>query len=169
MDIIYLMPKKEGKVYEEAEIVKNGLPVTLQWVSERHNSNELPRDKIMCLVSVGVEVPDGVVDDIITTALEGGINYWCERVDVLNKDYKGKIIASEIVSAGGTLIIVTDEEAGNEQFKLDRITFQRGLKKWLEEGLKVGNRFSNDDLSSMDAAEADAVIQYSIFGEIVYG
>lgn len=105
-------------------------------------------------------VTDEFIDDIMVTALEGGINYWCNKVEVLNNDYKGCKYASEVISKGGTLLL-TDSEDGTIHL-LDLVKFLRGLTKYLSEYEFI--REGGD----IDADKADCIIQLALFGELVY-
>lgn len=75
------------------------------------------------------------VDDIMVSALEGGICYWCDRVTVEDQ-YLGKY-ASEQISRGGTLKVhVTEpfDEQDTEWYELDIEKFIQGFRLWLENG-----------------------------------
>ena len=56
-------------------------------------------EEIKAEISVRISTED--IDDIVTTALEGGICYWCRRAEVKGK-YLGEF-ASEQISRGGVL------------------------------------------------------------------
>lgn len=63
-----------------------------------------------------INVTQEDVDDIVATALEGGINYWCRKAEVVG-DYLGEY-ASEQISRGGTLKLYDSEE--DEVYELTR-------------------------------------------------
>lgn len=107
------------------------------------------------------------IDDIMTTALEGGINYWCCKAEVVENEYYGEY-ASEQISRGGSLRLYDSED--DEVYILTLDKFLRGFKMacendyppiWLE-----GNEV---ECSYIDACEADTIVQYAVFGELVYG
>ena len=113
------------------------------------------------------------VDDIMLSALEGGIYYWCDRVTVEGQ-YLGEY-ASEQISRGGTLNVHVREpfdEHDTEWYELDIEKFTQGFLLWLENG---GDRYGavsgngKVDCGEIDAECADAIIQYALFGEVVYG
>lgn len=112
------------------------------------------------------------VDDIMVSALEGGICYWCDRVTVEGQ-YLGKY-ASEQISRGGTLKVhVTEpfDEQDTEWYELDMEKFAQGFRLWLENG---GDRYGavgngEVDTCEIDGEMADLIIQYALFGEVVYG
>lgn len=113
-----------------------------------------------------VEITDKDIDDIMCAALEGGINYWCDRVEV-NGKYLGEY-ASEQLSRGGTLLF-REEETGKFH-KLDRQGLIEGMKTAAKNGYATewlkGDRL---DIYEIDAAAADIIVQFALFNEIVYG
>ena len=113
------------------------------------------------------------IDDIMVAALEGGINYWCWRV-VVQGDYLGEY-ASEQISRGGKLAVWIDEPFEDDKtcYMLDRDKFLAGFKLWLEKG---GDSYDAIDYSDgsvdcgqIDATCADEIVQYALFGEVVFG
>lgn len=119
-------------------------------------------------VEIRVELTQQDIDDIMVAALEGGINYWCDEAAVEGGEYLGKY-ASDQISRGGTLLLHdTDEDAYR---KLDLEKFLKGFKLWLENG---GDQYGavqghEVDCCNIDADCADAIIQYALFGEVIYG
>lgn len=119
-------------------------------------------------VEIRVELTQQDIDDIMVAALEGGINYWCDEAVVEGGEYLGKY-ASDQISRGGTLLLHdTDEDAYR---KLDLEKFLKGFKLWLENG---GDQYGavqghEVDCCNIDAGCADEIVQYALFGEVVYG
>lgn len=110
------------------------------------------------------------IDDIVCTALEGGIAYWCTRCVPVD-GYKGEY-ASDQISRGGSLDLHDGES--NQIFRLTPEKFQAGLKKYIEEYANTGYLFHDGkntriDTCEIDACEADTIIQLALFNEIVYG
>lgn len=105
------------------------------------------------------------IDDIMFTALEDGITYWCCLVEVVG-DYLGKY-ASDQISRGGMLKLY-DSEA-NDHYWLDCNMFLEGVKLYYENGCHVSIEDNSIDTSDIDANDADCIIQFALFGEVVYG
>ena len=108
------------------------------------------------------------IDDIMSTALEGGITYWCDRCSVVGR-YLGEY-ASEQIARGGTLRL-RDCETG-ELFFLSLTKFVKGLKMFLEDNvyrLPLVKEYDGLHLDCLDADDADQIIQYALFDEIVFG
>lgn len=109
------------------------------------------------------------IDDILCTALEGGICHWSNRVAVVGEP-RGEY-ASDQVSRGGSL----DFFVGRKIYRLDTKKLLKGLEKWLSEDADIstattrengGKRFL--DPCGIDANDADCIIQYALFDELVY-
>ena len=108
------------------------------------------------------------VDDIITTALEGGINYWCNEAEVVG-EYLGEY-ASEQISRGGKLRLYDAES--DDVWELNIENFMKGFKLWIENGNDESGARTSDggvDCCEIDAEMADMLIQYALFDEIVFG
>ena len=116
-------------------------------------------------INYKVELDNECIDDIMTTALEGGITYWCDDAEVVG-EYLGEF-ANEQISRGGALKLHDSEEDETYELTLDK--FLIGLAKLVgERGLDVIYQ-GKIDPSNIDAEDADTIIQYAIFGEVVYG
>lgn len=110
------------------------------------------------------------IDDIMVTALEGGINYWCNKAEVIG-EYLG-VYASEQISRGGTLRLYDFEEENWQE--LTREKFIAGLKKYIinptaSDICEIVYHEVRIDTCQADAEVADAIIQYAVFGDIIYG
>lgn len=108
------------------------------------------------------------IDDIMCTALEGGINYWCYEAEVVG-NYLGDY-ASEQIARGGTLKLYDAES--DDIWELDLKKLLDGFKLWIENGEDEYGALKSDgsvDCGEIDAAMADMIIQYALFNEIVFG
>lgn len=114
----------------------------------------------------GIALTGEDVDDTMESAMTG-CTYWCERVDAVD-GYLGEY-ANEQISRGGRLSFVPFEDPAAE---LDMEKFRKGLNMWLAaQEEDVINRVLGSgsyDPGQVDAQDADAVIQYALFGEIIY-
>lgn len=108
------------------------------------------------------------IDDIMVGALEGGINYWCREAEVVG-DYLGEY-ASDQISRGGKLILHDAES--NDKWELDLEKFLNGVKLWLQNGDDQYHALQKDgtiDCCEIDGEMADLIVQYALFGEVVFG
>lgn len=107
------------------------------------------------------------IDDIMCGALEGGITYWCGKAEVLEDEYYGDY-ASEQISRGGSLRLY-DAENG-EEYILTLEGFLHGFKLALAAGF--GSDWIKDkevDTFNIDGPASDVIVQFAIFGEVLYG
>lgn len=115
------------------------------------------------------------IADLIVTALEGGINYWCRKAvikkNAVTGDYFGvkpedqdKVkYASDVISYGGTLILFDAETP--DKWELTPENVQKGIQMYCE-----NHDIAPSELMDFyDAGDADCIIQYALFGKIVFG
>jgi hypothetical protein len=103
------------------------------------------------------------INDLLTTAFEGGINYWCGEV-LINEEEKfpGKW-ASDVLADGGTLTLCDSESDDKWELTLDKLL--NGIKWYCE----TNNIISTENLmDNHDATTADLIVQYALFNEIVF-
>ena len=119
-----------------------------------------------------VEVTSEDIDDILCGAMEGGINYWCDRVEVMG-NYLGRY-ASEQISRGGKLRFHVEEpfdDEDTEWYEMDQEKFLHGLQEWLNNYTDVSSCLYKGglDCGQIDGPMADSIVQYALFGEEVFG
>ena len=112
-------------------------------------------------INVVVDVPDSFLADILVTAFEGGSNYWLDSVSIKDKpDTPHKnLFNSEIISMGGTLYCDSEDNGRavlTKESLLGAVEWYIGIN-----GLGV--------LDDHDAQDSDTILQYALFGEVVYG
>lgn len=108
------------------------------------------------------------ITDIIITALEGGIGYWAcldntgDEFENAPKDEAVSETAARIILNNGTLVFEdADDYDSQARYELTLEKLLNGIEKYANE-----NGF---DMDLLDADMADAIVQYAIFCEIVYG
>src|SRR5690606_27238818 len=120
-------------------------------------------------VTIKTDIPVHWVDDFLTSAFEGGINYWHHtKVKVVDNDWKDADFASDVVSRGGKVILTPDEPAygyKKESYTLDLNKVIKGIEMACEHfGYTPTELYDNHD-----ALIADVIVQYALWGEIVFG
>ena len=123
-----------------------------------------------------IKITDEDILDIMSSAVYG-IAYWVQTM----KYPDGKSLgdnAEEHVANGGSVIVVIDEpieDGGPVEFPIDKFTVLKGVEKYLAEGNRPYNILEVDsgefvlDCGMIDADVSDMIIQYGLFGEIVFG
>ena len=111
------------------------------------------------------EITNEEISDLIVTALDGGINYWCGGVTVKQQPIFNWTFANEVIALNGILELV-DSENTDEKWELTQEKFIKGLIKTME-------HYDYNTVSILmdnhDAEVADVLIQYALFDEIVFG
>lgn len=122
--------------------------------------------KISILTELTVTKED--IDDIMCTAIEGGINYWCGAAKVLG-DPIGEY-AHEQIARGGTLKLYDAEDEKN--YLLTRDALLKGIKMAAEQGYYKDYGWHDGhylDTCNVDADVADVIVQLALFEDVVYG
>lgn len=121
--------------------------------------------KFTVLPKVEINLSQQDIDDIMGSALDSGICYWCRRAEVVGK-YLGKY-ASDQISRGGALILHDAESTQTWELTLEK--FLDGVKLYFEQGCHVQVENNAIDTCGIDASDADCIIQFAVFGEVVFG
>ena len=121
--------------------------------------------KFTVRAQIEVNLSQQDIDDIMVTALEGGINYWCRRAKVVGEHLGAA--ASDQISRGGSLILYDAESSDKWELTLEK--FLNGVKLYFEQGCHVQVEDNAIDTCDIDAGDADCIIQLAIFEEVVFG
>lgn len=106
------------------------------------------------------------VDSIVVTAFEGGVSYWCGvRRNEVFVDKPSNVPLSTWIThclLEGKEIVLYDIEEIEDDVTL---TLEKLLK-----GVSINSerRPHDSDLENMDADTADSIIQYAVFGKLVF-
>jgi hypothetical protein len=115
------------------------------------------------------------VSDLISTAFEGGSNYWASVVSTQSPtkiDFRSELFASDAephryydwpLNEGGSVTINADGEGEGE---LNLQSIEKGLELLAE---KFPNRFVAICDEAYDAEDADVFLQLVILNEVVFG
>ena len=115
-----------------------------------------------------VKVTAEDIDDIMCSAFEGGINYWCRKAEVVG-DYLGEY-ASEQISRGGKVKLYDAEE--DEVYELTLDKFLKGIEMAIQHNYYVEYGWCDGtiiDTCQVDACVADVIIQLALFDDVIYG
>lgn len=123
-------------------------------------------------------IDPNLIDTLLENALEGGSTYWVSRVEVLGDWPALAEYASEVVSRGGRLrFFVNDEWDGTvKAFDLDLAGYVAGLVRYGTErygaipvAIETDDGRTTGYFDVQDAEQGDMVLQYALFGNLVYG
>lgn len=120
-------------------------------------------------IKVSYYLTDEDLENIVVTALEGGIGYWA-CLDNDNGDFMGipKGTATsewcwQILQNGGSLHFFDAEDIAGDEWYMDISDLFTGI------GLAIRNHEWDGDMDVLDAYVADCIFQYAIFGSVIYG
>lgn len=124
---------------------------------------------------INVKLTHQDIEDIVVTALEGGIGYWAcldnsgETFESAPKDEPVAITASKILLNGGGLTFLDDEDHSVEWLMtLEKLL--NGVKLYLETDCGPGCIENGViECGMIDAEAADMIFQFALFGELIYG
>ena len=124
------------------------------------------------------ELSEETVRDIITTAIEGGINYWA-GLDNSKQEYQDAIqrlkqkheelyyesIVIELWNNHDSLTLYDLDD--DTRYTLSKDDFVKGCELYeTHTGKSIVKAFDDSDF---DANDADMIFQYAIFGEVIFG
>jgi hypothetical protein len=130
--------------------------------------------KIKMEISVSHEFTPEEINDLIVSALEGGINYWCRKAKikrntdgfsyfgVAEEDQDKVNYASDVIGYGGTLVLFDVESLDKWELTLENVL--KGIKMHCENGHIAHSNLMDD----YDADDCDAIVQYALFNELVF-
>lgn len=127
-------------------------------------------------INFTVTLTDQDVEDIVVTALEGGIGYWAcldntgKEFEEAPEDEPVSVTAAKILLNGGNLCFF-DEEDDSRPIDMDMSDLCRGFAVWIESysGSLALDFDHQIDLSDFDAECADIVFQIALLDDVVYG
>ena len=125
-------------------------------------------------IKMNIKVTEQDIDDIMVGALEGGIVYWCCEAEVV-EEKRCADWGHEQIARGGALILHDNES--DDKWELNLENFLNGIRLWIENGYafecgaveSTTSEYATIDCCQVDAIEADRIVQYALFGEIVFG
>ena len=142
-------------------------------------------------LTIGISISEDVMEDVFITAIEGGSNYWADFVfgnQISHPDTKAMDYKSTLKSWG---IDVYDVETGKDFLyscdaprrsakgkKRDRTIltwdeWTEGFKLYAESDYARGRelviQLMQNDAGEADAEDAYTILQFAIFGEVVFG
>ena len=125
--------------------------------------------KFGIVAEIKVSLTQEDVDNIMVSALEGGINYWCRKAKVVEERRCGDW-GHEQIARGGALILYDAESSDKWELNLEK--FLNGVKLWLQNGDDRYGALQKDgtlDTGEIDGEMADIIVQYALFGDVIYG
>jgi len=130
-------------------------------------------------VSFDIELDNEFFDDLICTIFEGGSNYWVGHVKIDHPEgdkptgTPASTWIADALNKGGTVTVFILE--GDENVVLVKNMLVEGLGKWAEHYpthvsiVHENTGKSTIDAGDIDADDADIILQYALFNDVVFG
>lgn len=110
---------------------------------------------------------DDDMENIVVTAIEGGIGYWA-CLDNTGVDWEEKekyvpvsVWCWKLLKEGKVLHFL--KEDGDDEFYFGMENLHSGI------GLAIQEGYWSGDMDDLDGNSADAIFQFGLFDELVYG
>jgi hypothetical protein len=132
---------------------------------------EFDEKKVVGTVVMKKDLTEKDVENIMVTAIEGGIGYWAklhnDKPEWSEKpsDEPASTWAAKLLIDGKEVIFSETETEEDDEHELV-LTLEK-LIKGVE--LNATHRKWDADIDNGDATTADCIVQYAIFNEVVYG
>lgn len=125
-------------------------------------------------ISITQELTPQEINDLVSCALEGGINYWCglaEKKENPDGTWFGVALynmdkikyASDLIAYNGVLILHDAESDDKWELTLENMI--KGIQMHCEKRGITPKELVDD----YDADDADAIVQYAVMNEITFG
>ena len=117
-------------------------------------------------VTTNYKITEQQIRDLLTTAFEGGINYWCQEVHILVNPKSSMFTADALINGGVLEFVDADDDTDKaERWTMTLNELLIGIKLEVET-----NAWGSveDMLEDCDADVADNIIQYALFGKLVF-
>lgn len=119
-------------------------------------------------VTIEVALTEEQVSDIMVGAIEGGVNYWASirrdsEWDSKPSDEPASMWATHLLLTGKQVQFYDYEDPTEE---IDPLTLEKLVEGYAKQ---VAENPIDADLEQADANTYDNIIQYALFGQLVYG
>lgn len=180
--------KDRAMVWEREFFLRDGVRFVIEWAKPGEikwaalNGEEIypltwksleeamRRKYVLTIAAVEVEIPASALQDIFTTALEGGVNHWssCSKYRWENRQ------------PADVYAVIHDSEDDDKEFRVTIDTILLGLQRLISGEAKIhiaeqairrmalGVAVDPEDYD-YDAGDADNIVQAGLFNEVVYG
>lgn len=131
------------------------------------------------IITTAVEIPPRRIADLMVTAIEGGIGYWCKSVKLVGQPtealkqpwYDDESLYGDIVPP--FVIEVVESEPSRDgddgRWNLSLVQMEIAFQLMQEYGTPKGFHWRDFLDENEDATTADVWFQLAVFGEVVYG
>lgn len=113
-------------------------------------------------ITKSFEITSENIEDLLVTFIFDGVGDWCEKITVCTLPDTACLVKSEVITHAGELLFHTQDGRNTLNIR----NFLEGIKL---EILASGWLSIEELMDSHDANIADNILQYALFGELIYG
>lgn len=116
-------------------------------------------------VQLTFSLNDWEINEIISLALKGGINYWCRDAMLI-----GRCLGDDFFEiANGSWVLLLHDAKGGQTYQMSLTELLEGFRKFITAGGNIDrNAAGRIDICDIDTTAADEIVQYAVFGNIKY-
>jgi hypothetical protein len=129
-------------------------------------------EEVLGKVQIEEDITRQLVDDIFQTAWEGGINYWVDWIDCEANRHITTEYNHQALTRGGIYMVYVQEPFQDDEDDQPILGYLMTLEKMLNGIKQFCVEYPSSPTKLMDdfdAGEADQMVQYALFGEVIYG
>lgn len=115
--------------------------------------------KVLVTVTTEVKIEEETLRDIVITAVEGGINYWCQVEKWQPVSHPELILSSRFR-------VDNEDSTYGPWMTLDIQEFAKAVVK---RAAAMGYPLNENLAGALDSIDADVIMQMTLLGEVVYG
>ena len=136
--------------------------------------NVVDKSKVIGYIDTRMEITVQDIDDIMSAALEGGITYWCCEAypygyEDGNKWPEGVEYTRQCLARGYDIALVDAEEDDKNGIPVKYILTLSAMIRGIQMFCDIHGKNYNIVCEDYDALDADCMVQYALFGKLVYG
>ena len=127
----------------------------------------------MNIINRRIEISDELIEHILCTAFEGGINYWAESVSCKDREdmkkvggYKSEYLTKTKLK--DAVMYIHESETG-EKYPITKKSIIDALQKMDNPKYSCTKALGRILDETYDACDADIAVQMACFGQVVYG
>ena len=138
------------------------------------------------IIKTEVEITPRRIADLMVTAIEGGIGYWCKSVKLLDKPRFGKLkqpwyddeslydhdprsMGAALIKIEVTELDPSSDKCPSGKWEIELVNMEQAFILMQEFGNPKGYCWRDFINENEDAITADVWFQLAVFGEVVYG
>lgn len=119
------------------------------------------------MIKIDLEFNEEFFINVLETALYDGIHYWVEEIKWSRKAVANRSRAEQIIQDGCIMILTVDTGKDYKEFYLTKKKIFKGFKRYCNWRIE-NEMYIYTNASDIDSEEADLIVQFALFDEIMF-